>query len=586
MTILSHIRNAKEKFREEAVRITEGYDFNQHDTIKQVELYFNSRYLTGEFDDDGFKKPFFNIVRKPCLVASKEIDLDTKDIIVRSQNGDYLAADIMSLELKQWMREEGFAKKLNEYADLAPIYGSVVVKKVGEELHTVDLKNLTIEDPTAKSLDHTGVIESHQVTPDELRQMASKGGWDMAKVEEVIDLYAQKGKPLITIDERYGWVKSEMLGEDPGKLVYTLSIVGGAEEIEDSADKSTTVEMGIEIFHAPIDKHPYREWHWMKMPNRWLGVGLVEISFDAQIRRNETAYLKSKALLWSSLQLFQTDDENIAGGNLLTEAQNGDILKLQPNKAISPVNTAERNLAHYNAEEIVWERNVQDLTFSSDIIGGESLPSGTPARSAILQDQNVKRFFDRKREDFGLFIKDIIEKDILPIFMKKKRKAHILSIAGGPDDRDRIEQMVLDTRTVAAFQRYVKKNKVLPSLNEWQRLVNDEARRVSQAKTLDIELPDGFYENLDHRLEVVITKENEDTDSKIAGRRAVLEVLGANPAIATNPATRPVFMELAHLLGVKNLRIPTNAGQPEPAGPQGAIPQGPETNDVLQAVPV
>lgn len=521
-----------------------------------------------------------NINLKPRNVAAKEIDLDTSNILIRAENGDYLTADIMAAELKQWMKESNFAKELNEYADMAPTYGTVVVKRVRDRFLLVELKNLVITDPTARSLDHTNVIETHLMTEEEILRQ----DWDKEKVQEAINLYHQMDKPLITVDERYGWVReSELNGGSSSKLVYTLAIVAGAEEVERAPNTDRVIEHGIVLHHEAIKKHPYREWHWARVPGRWLGLGYVELTMDAQIRVNEVAYYRGKALMWTSKHLFQTDDETVQK-NLFTDVRDGDIIVTSPGKTVSAVPMEERNLAHYRMEDEVWQRAVLELTMTPDIITGEGLPSGTPARSAIISDTNAKKFFDRKREDFGIFVRGLIE-EMIPEFVKQKGKSHVFSFAGSGEDRDKIERLYLDARMVSLFQDYVTRVGAVPSLDEWLRIEYNERIKLSQRKSIEILIPEDTFKNLKYRLDIVITKENEDTDAKIAGRQAVLAALAANPQLVTSPATRPIFAELLHLLGIKNVPMPSmNAPMMQQQPMQMQTPN--ETGDVLNSVPI
>ncbi len=281
--------------------------------------------------------------------------------------------------------------------------------------------------------------------------------------------------------------------------------------------------------------------------------------------------------------------------NLFNEAKNGDIIRRGKDRTIAEIPINERNLSYYATEENRWDKNVSDLTFSPEVIAGENLPSAT-ARGTIILDQNVKRFFDRKREDFGIFIKDLIENDVLPSFVKSKRAAHTFSFAGTGPDRDAIERRVFNARMVAIFQEHVKRSGRMPSAEEWRRAMLEERQKLSSSPTIDLRIPEAAYENLKYRLDVVITKENEDTDAKLAGRKEVLTALAANPSLATNPVTRPVFLDLANLLGVKNLSLPTEAevmAGPAAAtlapGAAGARPPGGKPaaspSDVLAAVP-
>jgi len=591
---LGKIREAKENFREKDIKLGDNWSFSQYRTIKRIESYYNSQFETGEFDEDGWKKPFFNISRKPVQVAAKEIDLDTKDIILRTETGDYLAAEILADSLKQWMKDNGLNKKLNEIAESCPKYGSVVIKKVKDDYHLVDLKNLVIVDQSAKSLDHTSVIEMHLMTPDELM----KRGYDADKTERAIELYASLGKPMIEVDEFYGWVKGDMIeGGDPTKLVYVHVVVAGAEEVEVATDKEMVIESGVVLSVEETKKHPYREWHWEKHPNRWLGVGFVEMAFDAQIRRNETAYYKAKGMQWTSLHLFQTDDENVAR-NLLMDVKNGDVIRTQTNRTITSVPVEERNLAHYGTEEVVWERNVAEMTFTPEVITGEGLPSGTPARSAIIADSNVKKYFDRKREDFGIFIRHLIETDILPMFAKKIGEGYVYSHTGTTEGREKLLQLIIDARMTKLFERFIVMTGKIPMPEEWNRVQQAEIQKITGQSSLDVKIPKGLFDKMKFKVDVVITKENEDTDAKIAGRQAVLAALSQNPTLVANPATRGIFLELAHLLGVKNLNVPPAVAQVQqpqqapggaPLGGQRPIPSGqpqPETGDVLSSVPL
>lgn len=569
LAILGRIREEKQTFRTKSVRIAKGMLFNQYNTLQRIELYYNSQFETGEFDDDGFKKYFYNINRKPCEIATKEIDLDTKDIIIRPENGDYLLADIMARRFKQWTKDQGFAKDLNEYAEEAPKYGTVVVKKVPKtgRLHTVDLVNgFIITNQNAKSLDYTNIIEPHIYTYDEIRQQ----GWDEAKVNQLVRLYQALDKTEIEVDERYGYVRESELKEGGAtdKMVYTLAIVGGAEEVETAGDQGKVQEQGVVLYHMPIAKHPYKEWHFAKIKKRWLGLGFVETLFDPQMARNESKYYKRKGMLWTTLHIFQTDDDTV-NKNMMLDAKDGEVIKRSRGTApIAPVPVEERNLAEYQSEDNDWDRNAMDLTFSTEIVGGEKLPVNTPATVAVITDANVKRFFDKKREDFGIFVKSLCVDDIMPQFVEKTAEEHIFSLAGSYQDRDQFEKFILEARLTAAFEKYIADNGAVPSLEEWNQLQETEAMRLASRPSLDIKIPKDTFKNFKHRLDVVITKENEDTEADIQGRLAFMNLVTSNPNALLDPLTRPIMLELAHRYGLKNVRIPNlPARPPQQAGP-------------------
>lgn len=564
-TILGRIRREKEDFRTKSVRISPYYQFNQYKVLQKIELYLNSKFETGEFDDRGFKKYFYNVIIQPCEVATKEIDLDTKDVIVRPEDGDDITAYFMAKDLHQWLKDHGIAATLNQMADEGPRYGSVVVKHVEKtnDIYSVDLVNgFILTNQSANTLKQTDTIEIHGYSFQEMEEQK----WDKAKIKEAIDLYRKIGKSVVEVDERYGWVKESELkaGGNPDKYVYTLAIVAGAEEVEKATESDKVVEKGVVLYHEEIDpkNFPYTEWHFgRKVKNRWLRVGFAEALLDAQIARNESKYYNRQALQWSSIRLFSSDDDTVAS-NLLIEKTNGDVVKTQQGRSITPLAMEERNLAHYQSEDADWDRLVSTMTFSGDVMSGESLPSGTTARAAVLSNDNARRFFDRKREDFGIVIRDVILDKIMPRFIKDRRKEHIFTSVANGAERDKLEGMIFNLNVSTRFDQFVKENNRIPSALEWQVILGEEQSNLSRQQTLSVIIPEAAYDNFKYKLDVVITRENEDTDAKIQGKQLIIQSLSANPAITTNPVTRGTFLELADLLGAKNLQLPQSITPP------------------------
>src|SRR3990167_6628534 len=112
------------------VVIVGGLYFRQRELIRMIEFYTNSKYLNGNRDELGREKPFYNIINGMCDVENAAKDIDTKDIIVTSDDGQHYAESfLLSKDVYQWMKQENFAKTLNEMRDAHTRYGSLLVKK-------------------------------------------------------------------------------------------------------------------------------------------------------------------------------------------------------------------------------------------------------------------------------------------------------------------------------------------------------------------------------------------------------------------------------------------------------------------------
>ena len=136
----------------QGVEMSGGYEFDQQATLKRIDLYYNGKFESGLHDSQGFRKFFYNITKPACDIATKFVDLDTKDIMLVSERaGDEYKIWVMQRDLKQWMKDNNVAKLLNDIAFDFPKYGHVVVKKAkAGDVSKVNIVNLRM-DPTASS---------------------------------------------------------------------------------------------------------------------------------------------------------------------------------------------------------------------------------------------------------------------------------------------------------------------------------------------------------------------------------------------------------------------------------------------------
>jgi hypothetical protein len=74
-TIYEFVREQRDSYRSDTIEITEGYEFSQYETLRTIELYHNSKFLTGNKDSQGREKPFYNICKFRVNVATRATDL-------------------------------------------------------------------------------------------------------------------------------------------------------------------------------------------------------------------------------------------------------------------------------------------------------------------------------------------------------------------------------------------------------------------------------------------------------------------------------------------------------------------------------
>lgn len=524
--IKNKISEVNESFKREALDYAPSYAPTQAEIIDLVDSYWVSKYRDNQYDETGFLKPFYNVVINSVEIAMKMIDLDTKDVRVRAEEGQsYYPAWLFGKELNLWMKEKGFGKLLNKLTLNYPKYGTIVVKKVGNEIKLVPIQNI-ICNPTVEKLTDDFFAEKHEETVDNFIRLAEKHNWDDSATEEAVG----KSEDKIVFYETYG----ELPGEDKYNIV---------------------TEDGIVLYSDNRD-FPYKELHWDKIDGRWLGRGQVERLFEAQIQLNKVMKYKSSALHWTSKRIWQTRDDTIKK-NLMSDVRNGDLLFV--NSEVNPVSTEERNLGAYREEEQRWDNLISKLGFAYPNLAGERSPAGTPLGSDILQTRMASNYFDVKQEELGMFIKEILMDWIIPEFVKEKKKEHKIMLGEFDEDElTKLRNLIFTNKANKEILNLIKKGKV-PSAREMEMVKGVVKSKVEKQKELKI--PKGYYDNLKYKIDVIITNEQVDVGAKMKTLQSVMTMIASNPTILQDPKTKKVFYKLLDLSGIS----PTDFEQETPS---------------------
>lgn len=539
MNILTQINKEIQDFKTKQVQIVPGLSFNQYETIQKIFFYYNSKFISGDIDDEGDRKYFYNIVKNPCKVFSKAIDFDTKNIrMLTTGGGDPLKTWFMERDLKYWMRDKQFGKVLNRIFRELPIFGSVVLKIVNGEPYFVDLRNFVIEQSAECIDDANYITEIHNYTVAEFRKVAKQMKWEKSKVDETIEKFHQtKEASHIKIYERYG----EMADDDNNyeyRRIYIADV--GVDEYDQYGNLEVAksgVLLSSDIFEPSDVENLYWEFHAEKIAGRWLGIGVVETLFEPQIRQNELVNLQSKTSYWAALRLFFSTDPNMAS-NLKTEKRNGEVIT--GDAAITQIDMSDRNLAFFNQETQKWMQNRSELTFSYDVVQGERLPAGTPLGSAQIAISQTLSYFEGIQENVALDIKEMIYKVIIPQFQKDNNKEHTIRLVG--KDLDAYIEMVKNEIVLKEMIRLmVKQGKVVT--NEDKDAIGLAVEEtIKQEKEKILTVPKGHYEGVKYDVDIDITGESVDTRVKAATKFAILQAITADPTMTQDPFKKKVLM--------------------------------------------
>jgi hypothetical protein len=524
--ILRQINTEINDYESKYIQIVPGFYFNQKQILEQIYYYYNSKFQSGEIDEDGDKKYFYNIVKNPCKVFSKAIDFDTKNIrLLTAESGNPLKTWFMERDLKYWMKDKQFGKVLNRIFAEIPVFGSVVVKIVNGFPQFVDLRNFVVEQ-SSDTLDGSNyIIERHPYTIPDFRRAGKEMGWDKDKINEAIKEFRKmKGVSHIMVYERYGEIekkKPDGNNEYPYKRIFFADV--GVDEV-DMNTQLTTYHKGVLLKEEEWSGNPYYEFHLDKIPGRWLGVGVVETLFEPQIRENENCNLQAKASYWRAIVMFKSQDPGIAGKSLLTENKNGDVLDTSAGDLVQ-LDISDKNLAFFNEEHNKWLRNRDELTFSYDVVQGERLPAGTPLGSAQIAISQTLSYFETIQETIALDVKEMLY-EVIKQFEKESTPEHIVRLVG--KDLDTYISMIKDGLVAEEVVKQVIKGK-FPTNYDAQVIGIAIENSFKQNGELLKKLPKNFYKDVKYAIDIDITGESVDTRVRNATKFAILQAIQADP---------------------------------------------------------
>lgn len=428
-SICEIVRKAEANYVSGSTQISEHVNFSMKDTIDTIDAYINSRFISGNEDDLGRPKPFFNIVLAVRNIWLRATDLDRKNIRIKAtKSSQYLMAFLANIHLQHWMRKINFGTFLNEWGRTLATYGSAVSKfseKDGELIAEVIPWSRLLVDSV--DFENNPKIEKLYFTPSQLR---ANPNYDPEMVNSLIEDSKQTRRNWSSQqkDNKSDYI---CIYEVHGNLSQATYNESKGYEVKEGDDKIFFQQMHVISFNGKRGKYndytlycgkekqdPYVITHLIREDGRTLSIGPVESLFDAQWMANDNAVLIKNQLELASKIIFQTADPNFLGRNVLTQIQNGTILQHSPNMPITQVNNKPDIVAMQSWGE-QWHTLSKEITGTPEAIRGETMPSGTPYSLGAYLGQQAGSLFELMVENKGLSLEDMARKFILP-YVKKK----------------------------------------------------------------------------------------------------------------------------------------------------------------------
>lgn len=561
-SVVSEIEDFVFLYENGTVTIVDGLEFNMPHLVKNITYYILSKYMEGQKDQLNRRKPFRNIGNAIVDIEFRAKNIDRKAIEASAVDGDYVFSLIVNKELQQWMRDNKFGRFIDTYQRKKSEYGSVLIKKteIDGDLHldVVSWNNVAVN---PRDITRGMKVEKFELTPLELRKRANV--WDAAEIEYVIELHLK--------------------GKNPNKDIEILDCEGEFPvnyfvETEDAAVTDTALYNVIialvnkkkcVLYAKKLSESRFKHFKRKSVENRDFGIGVWEEVLEPQIWTNDAVIAEKFAMDLAGKVILKTNKKSDvpSAASLL----DGEIIELKDNEYIESMSLMPSALPQFQNVIDSWFVNTQRDQSTYNAISGEQAKSGVPFAAQALQAAQAGSIFNKRRDQDGFDIEDILIDWVVPHLTKKIQKAHTLTASYSPRELKVIDRAIkAEMRNTGIENMITAQEDITPDMVVSLDAQIEETLQSGTERTLDI--PAGYItmDKVRTKLRFNITDEMEDSQRKLNALAIALQNTAPN-----DPQRQTIVNEIMEIGGVSPATygsVPQNINEVTPTG-KGVTPQ-------------
>lgn len=560
------IHTQRQDYVNKVVYSWEGLGFSQRDTLRQTDFYKSSKFMDGDYDDDGNALLFNNIVNAAAETAKAYQDIDSKDLTLRTTDGNYTMSLLINQENNKLKQEMRIGSVVNDLIDVRVDYGGAFLRK---RMHK---DKMTLEVPAWKDIicnpedwRRSPIIQRSVQTPSGI--LDKKGVW--RNVDEIMEKYYQHragelGANLpaqINIYEIFGHLPTEF-GKDKPKESETYEdkvvIAVGFKTVETNTVDNITeyqfVDCYIPVFDGPMEM-PFKYLPYKKMAGRTLGQGVIESGFHAQIAINRVVYDQMIAMSVAGKIVLQTASDEIDADSI-AHVPSGTILRHEVNKPITNLNVTPTALPQFNVMIEQWQEQFRTVSGNNSFVGGGNLPSQTPFKLAEFQNDIGTNVFKKRQEEMDLFLQEVYDDWIIPYLVKKINKKHILEGEFSKDELDRIDESFAVKQLDKQIAQYIQRTGRPPTEDEVDRAYDELVRKQRLNKNRRyLDIPDDYFKDAQLKMELNVTNETVEKDAMVASLTNMFQVLVQNPMALQDEQLSSLLNEILEFVGINPMKV-------------------------------
>jgi hypothetical protein len=568
------------------ITISEDIEFSMRQTVRQITRYIMSKYMGGQNDEQGRRKPFRNIGNAIVDLEWRAKNIDRKSIEAEETDGDYIFSLIVNKEVQQWMKVNNFGKTIDDYQRKKSEYGSGLLKKTetATELLIEPVKwEHTAVDP--RDITNGTKIEKNYLSPLELK--AKKGVWtEQTDGELSIDMVIEAAQKLrkSTCENRIEVLDIE--GQFEKCVLYETA--EGADD-DDTIGLYNVIVAVVKnkkycLYKTELTESRFKHFKRKETEGCDFGVGVWQEIFEPQIWTNEAVIAEKVAMDLAGKVALKTNKKDLPSGAALLD---GEVIELDDGQFLESLQLMPSALPGFQNQVDNWFANMQRDQSAYPGVTGEEPKASTPFQSLALQASQSGSIFNKRRDQDGYDILEVLIDWVIPFIIKKINNKHTLTASYSSGELQQLDQaIVADHANNSAKQAILSVDAsgplhqpLIPSPISKEVFASQKQQGLSQrGNKRDLYVPKGYITlaKVKQKLRFNITDEMQDSQRELNGLATTLQSLAPG-----DPERTAIIQRMMELSGSAPASYPAPALAPAPA----ATPSPTKPTRVNQALP-
>lgn len=565
-------------FEQGTINTAGNVEFQNRYLINQIGSYIQSKYLGGMKDKrTGKRLRFRNIGNAIVDLEFRAKNIDRKAVEGTATDGDHTFSMVVNKLLAQWMKDNNFGATIDEYQRKKSEYGTALLKKTitrenGKRKLHIDVSPWSFTQFNAKDILGGIIVEENEMSPLEIRKRTE---WDTEAVERAIQLHKKNRKD----------------GEDMKVLDVEGEFPVEYFQDEETEDKTFTTarfnvivavvgDKKICLYKDKLTESRFKRDRRKTVEGRDFGVGVWEELLEPQIAINEAVIAEADTMDIAGKVIIKTNKKsNIPNALAMV---NGEMVELEQDEFMDSMSLAPSALPQWGNIVNEWFLNAQRDQSAFAGMTGEEPKASTPFSSLALQASQGGSIFNKRRDQDGFFLSEVVMDWILPFVVEENRNTTELSASFSPIELKMIDDAYkTEQGNLGKIDAFLNNPDALLSPIQQDQLspVDKQLERARDQRKIT-GIPKGYLtmDKIRKKMRFDITGEMSDSQRELNALATRLQSLAPE-----DPARKMIIDQMAEIAGISpasfggvssNGKVDAKTVAAQPSKVEQIVPEG------------